>query len=361
MSDFAARRKGDDMSTTQPLLGDHPLTRKIATLIRKVGPTDASVLVMGESGTGKELVARAIHACSPRSNRPFIAVNCGAISPELFESELFGHERGAFTGAVAARAGVFQLASGGTIFLDEIGELPPAMQVKLLRVLQDSEVRPVGSERVIHVDVRIVAATNRNLERDVAQGAFREDLFYRLNVVPIVVPPLRERRSDVALLVQHFLARHNAKPGASRISIPDETLVHLWEYDWPGNVRELENVIERVAALADGEEVTIDELPLEVRTYVVGRRRAPGPFETEPMDLHTAVDQFEISLIEQALQRSRGNKQRAATLLGLKRTTLVAKLRRRDALHRDVDPVIESTGAFPTNGARPIALSRSPL
>src|SRR5258706_298824 len=216
-------------------------------LIRKVGPTDASVLVMGESGTGKELVARAVHACSPRSNRPFIAVNCGAIPPELFESELFGHERGAFTGAVAARAGVFQLASGGTIFLDEIGELPPTMQVKLLRVLQDSEVRPVGSERLLHVDVRIVAATNRNLERDVAQGAFREDLFYRLNVVPIVVPPLRERRSDVA------------------------------------------------------------------------------------------------------------------TLLGLKRTTLVAKLRRRNTPHRHLDVVVESAHGFATDGTRPLALARSRL
>jgi len=350
------------MSTTQAILGEHPLTRKIAMLIRKVGPTDASILVMGESGTGKELVARGVHACSPRASRPFIAVNCGAIPPGLFESELFGHERGAFTGAVAARAGVFQLASGGTIFLDEIGELPPAMQVKLLRVLQDSEVRPVGAEHVVRVNVRVIAATNRNLERDVASGAFREDLFYRLNVVPIVVPPLRERRSDVALLVQHFLDRHNAKPGVTRISIPDETLVHLWEYDWPGNVRELENVIERVAALADGEEVTIDELPLEVRTYVAGRHHPPGTFETETMDLQTAIDQFEISLIEQALQRTRGNKQRAAALLGLKRTTLVAKLRRRHALHRHLDPVFETAANRPpTNGYRPVALSRSPL
>jgi len=310
------------------IVGQHPLMQKIARLIVKVAPTDASVLILGESGTGKELVARAIHAASPRAHHALIPVNCGAIAPELFESELFGHERGAFTGAVNARAGFFQLADGGTIFLDEVGELPAAMQVKLLRALQEREVRPVGAERTIKVNVRVIAATNRDLAADVARGSFREDLFYRLQVIPIVVPPLRERRSDVSLLVDDFLTRYNARSGR-HVEIPDETLVHLWEYDWPGNVRELENVLERVVTLAERDRIAVDDLPIEVRTYVADRRAPRPSFGTESIDLFTAVDRFEDALIDQALRRTRGNKEQASRLLGLKRTTLVAKLRRR--------------------------------
>ncbi len=301
---------------------------KIARLVERVAPTDASVLVLGESGTGKELVARAIHAASARAHEPFIPVNCAAIPTELFESELFGHERGAFTGAVSARPGLFQLAKGGTIFLDEVGDMPHPMQVKLLRALQDHEIRPVGAERAVKVDVRVIAATNRDLEAEVARGAFREDLFYRLQVVPVVVPPLRERRSDVSLLVEDFLGRYNAKTGR-QVTIPDETLVHLWEYDWPGNVRELENVLERVVTLADKDAIAVDDLPNEVRTYVAERRAPRASFKTDSIDLFTAVDRFEDALIDQALQRTRGNKEQASKLLGLKRTTLVAKLRRR--------------------------------
>jgi two-component system response regulator PilR (NtrC family) len=317
------------VSAKQPILvGQHPLMQKIVQLIAKVAPTDASVLVLGESGTGKELVARALHAGSPRAHHAFIPVNCGAISPELFESELFGHERGAFTGASNARAGFFQLADGGTIFLDEVGELPAPMQVKLLRALQDHEIRPVGAERLVKVDVRVIAATNRDLVTDVTRGTFRDDLFYRLQVIPIIVPPLRERRSDVTLLVDDFLKRSNAKTGR-HVEIPDETLVSLWEYDWPGNVRELENVLERVVTLAESERIRVDDLPIEVRTYVA-ERRAPRPsFGTDSIDLFTAVDRFEDALIDQALHRTRGNKEQASRLLGLKRTTLVAKLRRR--------------------------------
>jgi DNA-binding NtrC family response regulator len=357
----AAVRSRSAVRAVDPFVGSSEPVQRLRDDAERVAGSDRPVVVLGETGAGKGVLARWLHRASPRAEEPFVDLNCAGLARDLVESELFGHERGAFTGAVAARAGVFQLATKGTVFLDEVGELPPPMQVKLLRVLQDSVVRPVGSERTIDVDVRIVAATNRDLEREIARGAFREDLFYRLNVVPIFIAPLRERRSDVALLVRHFLDRRNAKPGTTPISIPDATMVHLWEYDWPGNVRELENVVERVATLAEGEEVTIDELPLEVRTYVAERRRPRRTFDADPMDLQTAVEQFERSLIEQALQHTSGNKERAARLLGLKRTTLVAKLRRRGELRRSVDPVFEDLEHPPLPATRPIALAGSRL
>src|SRR5689334_675568 len=213
---------------------------------------------MGESGTGKELVARAIHAASSRADRPFIPVNCGAIPAELLESEMFGHERGAFTGAIGQRAGMFQLANGGTIFLDEVGEMSPTLQVKLLRVLQDREVRPVGGDRPLKVDVRVLAASNKDLAAEVEGGRFREDLFYRLQVIPIVMPPLRERRSDVPLLITHFLEKHNKKRGGRPVTMTEEAKVHLWEYDWPGNVRELENLLERLVILSEDGTITLE-------------------------------------------------------------------------------------------------------
>ena len=302
---------------------------RVDGLIKRVAGTDATCLILGESGTGKELAARSIHNQSQRAERTFIPVNCGAIPADLLESEMFGHEKGSFTGAVGARAGMFQLANGGTIFLDEIAEMDPLLQVKLLRVLQDREVRAVGSDRATKVDVRVVAATNKDLSLQVERGLFREDLYYRLEVVPIQLPPLRERRSDIPILVRHFLDRHNQKRPESQVTITEEAMVHLWEYDWPGNVRELENLVERVVILSDDGMVRTENLPGNIRSFI-SEKKIPKPVMTdEGLDLTNAVEEFENRLIDEALRRTKGNKQAAARLLGLKRTTLVAKLRRR--------------------------------
>jgi transcriptional regulator with PAS, ATPase and Fis domain len=311
------------------LIGHHPLIHKIEELIKRLTATDATVLVMGESGTGKELVARAIHALSPRADHPFIPVNCGAIPAELLESEIFGHERGAFTGAIAARAGMFQLANGGTIFLDEVGEMSSPLQVKLLRVLQDGEIRPVGSDRTRTVDVRIVAATNKDLEHEMKRQAFREDLFYRLNVIPIVMPPLRERRSDIPILIAHFLEKQNRKRPARPVQFNEEATVLLWEYDWPGNVRELENLIERVVILSEDPMIGVESLPSTVREFIWEKRIPKPTLVQSGLDLNGTVEWYENRLIDEALSRTKGNKQAAARLLGLKRTTLVSKLNRR--------------------------------
>src|SRR6185295_15297445 len=252
------------------------------------------------------------------------------IPAELLESEIFGHERGAFTGAIGARAGMFQLANGGTIFLDEVGEMSPPLQVKLLRVLQDREIRPVGADRTMKVDVRVIAATNKDLQQEVERNAFREDLFYRLQVIPIIMPPVRERRSDIPLLVEHFLEKHNRKrPPERPVQISEDAMVHLWEYDWPGNVRELENLLERMVILSEDCMIRVDSLPPNIRSFI-SEKRIPKPSLTDSgLDLNSAVEEFENRLIEEALRRTKGNKQAAARLLGLKRTTLVAKLRRR--------------------------------
>jgi transcriptional regulator with PAS, ATPase and Fis domain len=309
--------------------GSHPVMEKILSISQRVAATDSTVLLMGESGTGKELIARFIHTNSKRAGNPFIAVNCGAIPSELLESEMFGHERGAFTGAVGARMGLFQLANGGTIFLDEIGEMSTALQVKLLRVLQEREIRPVGADRTVKVDVRVIAASNRDLAVEVEKGRFREDLFYRLQVIPIIVPPLRERRSDIPLLVQHFLEKHNQQRAGQPCKISDEAMVHLWEYDWPGNVRELENLVERMVILSEDGAIRVESLPPNIRSFI-SDKKIPRPTLTEEgIDLNQAVEEFEYRLIDEALRRTKGNKQAAARLLGLKRTTLVAKLRRK--------------------------------
>jgi transcriptional regulator with PAS, ATPase and Fis domain len=309
--------------------GTHPVMEKILNISQRVANTDSTVLIMGESGTGKELIARFIHTNSRRSANPFIAVNCGAIPPDLLESEMFGHEKGAFTGAIGSRMGLFQLASGGTIFLDEIAEMNTTLQVKLLRVLQEREIRPVGADRTIKVDVRVIAATNRELASEVEKGRFREDLFYRLQVIPIVVPPLRERRSDIPLLVQHFLDKHNQQRPDQQSRIADDAMVHLWEYDWPGNVRELENLIERMVVLSEDGMIRVESLPSNIRSFI-SDKKIPRPTLTEEgIDLNQAVEEFEYRLIDEALRRTKGNKQAAARLLGLKRTTLVAKLRRK--------------------------------
>jgi transcriptional regulator with PAS, ATPase and Fis domain len=330
-SDVNGERPEDAMQANGAvqLIGQHPLIQRIHALINRVGPTDATILILGESGTGKELAARSVHAASRRAEKPFIPVNCGAIPSELLESEMFGHEKGSFTGAIGSRAGMFQLANGGTIFLDEISEMSPVLQVKLLRVLQDREVRPVGADRSLRVDVRVIAATNKDLAAQVERGLFREDLFYRLEVIPIALPPLRERRSDIPLLVRHFLDRHNLKRPGMKCTITEEGMVHLWEYDWPGNVRELENLLERLVILSEDGIIRTENLPPSVRSFI-SEKKIPRPAMTDDgLDLTNAVEEFENRLIEEALRRTKGNKQAAARLLGLKRTTLVAKLRRR--------------------------------
>jgi two-component system response regulator PilR (NtrC family) len=297
------------------LLGRSPAMRSLDQMIDRVAPARTTVLVTGESGTGKELVARAVHQRSPRSAAPFVPVNCGAIPEGLIESELFGHVKGAFTGAQGARSGLFQAASGGSLFLDEVGELPLALQVKLLRAIQERRVRAVGADEDEEVDVRLIAATNRDLAVEVAGGNFREDLYYRLNVIQLRVPPLRERREDVMLLAEHFLRRFEAEHGHGRLDLSREAKRRLDAYDFPGNVRELENLIERAVTLADGPEVTLDALPGPLRPAVpqlLAEGSLPPAFSLE-----AHLSGIEQQLIQRALTQAGGVKKNAAALLGL--------------------------------------------
>ncbi len=299
-------------------------------VIDRVADTNCTVLITGESGTGKELVARAVHDASPRSRSPFVAVNCGAIPEALLESELFGHARGAFTGAHAPKLGRIAQAQGGTLFLDEIGELPLALQVKLLRVLQAREYSPVGDTRVLRADVRIVAATNIDLEQAARGGTFREDLYYRLNVIHVSVPPLRDRAGDIPILAEHFLQL--ALQRTSRLSVNGfaaSTLQLLEQYNWPGNVRELENTVERAVLLARGDQIQPRDLPARVCGLPSERRPGSSKLPDTGIDLRTAVESFENNLIRQALERTKWNKNQAARLLGLNRTTLVEMLKRK--------------------------------
>jgi DNA-binding NtrC family response regulator len=311
------------------LVGEHPAIVKLRTLIERVAPTEVTVLITGESGTGKEVVAQAIHTLSPRSNQPFVPVNCAAIPHDLLESEMFGHERGAFTGAAGSRHGLLATADRGTIFLDEIGEMPGALQAKLLRVLEDGVVRPVGADRGTRVNVRVIAASNVDLGKAVEKGAFREDLFYRLQVLPIKIPPLRERRSDIPLLAEHFLARVRVRSPGRELEISREAMVALWSYDWPGNVRELENMIERLAIMTESLIIDTSILP---ENLMASARPATLPIKVRLSDggvnLNNLVRELEGRLINDALKQTGGNKQAAARLLGLKRTTFSAKLRR---------------------------------
>jgi transcriptional regulator with PAS, ATPase and Fis domain len=294
-----------------------------------VAETTCTVLITGESGTGKELVARAVHDTSKRSNAPFVAVNCGAIPEALLESELFGHARGAFTGAHANKVGRIAQAEGGTLFLDEIGEMPMSLQVKLLRVLQAREYSPVGDTRTMTADIRIVAATNVNLDDAVQLGNFREDLYYRLNVIHLSVPALRERSEDVPLLVQHFLKQAKEKIGRANIGGVSRAAAQLLaEYSWPGNVRELENSIERAVLLCRGDVIEPKDLPARVCGLGTERRVTPK-LPDSGINLRNAVESFENQLIRQALERTRWNKKQAANLLGLNRTTLVEMLKRK--------------------------------
>ena len=306
--------------------------RSVFSLLDKVSQTDTTVLILGESGTGKELIARALHKLSGRKGK-MVPVNCGAIPEEILESELFGHEKGAFTGATQSKVGRFQLADGGTIFLDEIGEMSPKLQVKLLRVLQDQIIEPVGSTRSVPVNVRIVAATNKDLREEVKQGRFREDLFYRLQVVPVELPPLRDRQGDVELLANHFLNREAEQIGKNGISFSVEALSAICQFDWPGNVRELENLVRRLVVLAEGNSIQFSELPSYLQE---GSASSAGITETKVCELpetglnfNDVVDNFESNLILKALQRTDWNKKAAAQLLQLNRTTLVEKIKKK--------------------------------
>ena len=303
------------------LVGAHGSMQEVFRIVHKVARSSSTVLIYGESGTGKELVARAIHVTSERRDRPFAAVSVAALPETILEAELFGYEKGAFTGADARKIGHFEQASGATLFLDEIGELKRDLQVKLLRVLQERELIRVGGTEPVPVDVRVVAATNRDLEREVREGRFREDLFYRLNVIPIALPPLRDRRTDIPLLVDHFLAKH-AEPGRARRIAP-EALLALVAWSWPGNVRELESVVERTLLLAEGDLIRLDDLPAAVRM------RGSGVAAFLPIEIPDAgldLERLECDLIKGALEKAGGNVTRAARLLGLSRRTLQYRL-----------------------------------
>jgi DNA-binding NtrC family response regulator len=302
------------------LLGRAPLMIELYKEIARVAPSRSTVLVMGQSGTGKELVARALHKHSPRAERPFVAVNCGALTETLLEAELFGHVRGSFTGAIADRKGLWEEAEGGTLFLDEVGETSPAMQVKLLRALQEGEIRRVGASRSVHVDARVVAATNRDLERDVQTGTFREDLFYRLGVVILRVPPLRERRGDIPLLTARFL-KAAAAVGERPLHFSDKALAELVAYDWPGNVRELESAVEYAAMRARGAEIAVEDLPAKLQAGHARAHGARAPLSALYDDL-PALDELERRYLIYVLEKVGGNRTRAAEILGIDRRTL---------------------------------------
>ncbi|HEX9078129.1 MAG TPA: sigma-54 dependent transcriptional regulator [Desulfuromonadaceae bacterium] len=321
------------------MIGKSAPMLKLFDMIVKIAESAATVLIQGESGTGKELAARAIHQLSDRSSRNFVPVNCAAIPDDLLESELFGHVKGSFTGAFANRAGRFEMADKGTLFLDEIGDMKPNLQVKILRALQNKEFEPVGSSKAQKVDVRIIAATNKNLEQLVATRDFREDLYYRLSVIPITIPPLRERREDIPILINSFLSRFNSDRKHAVKGFSREALDILCNYGWPGNVRELENLVERVVILKDSGFITPDDLP---EKYLTGQVQVqePPPAATNELPpggicLNSAVEAFENNLIQQALVRTRGNKKEAAALLNLKRTTLIEKLKKKNLVYSE--------------------------
>lgn len=339
----------EDLGVSGEMVGDSPALRQVRELIARVGPSDARVLVTGESGTGKELVAAALHYCSARRDRPFVRVNCAAIPRDLVESEMFGHERGAFTGATERRIGRFETAHTGTLFLDEVGDLGAEAQAKLLRAIEAHEIERVGGSKPVRVDVRILAATNKDLTRAVADGSFREDLFFRLNVIPIALPPLRDRPGDLPLLVRHFSERHRLRTGRSALAWRDDALEELAGYRWPGNVRELANVVERLAILHPDEVVAAKDvrevIPVESRTRTLGasaaitssgesaatttiERPADPKGDDQLSSLTDALDAFERQLISQALAATGGNVAEAARQLQTDRPNLYRRMRR---------------------------------
>jgi len=310
------------------IVGESHALRRVLEVVERVAATDSTVLVTGESGTGKELIARAIHYNSPRSSRMLVTVNCGAIPEELLEAELFGHVRGAFTNAVSHREGRFALADGGTIFLDEIGDMSTNLQVKLLRVLQERTFEPVGSSKTQGVDVRVIAATNQRLPELIAQRKFREDLYYRLNVIPVEIPPLRERAADVPALVAHFLEVHADRNGMSVKGISPAALEALCHHPWPGNVRELENLMERMVILRREGEIGLEDLPVEYRETIVTPAPATPGLAADGMDLRAELEGLEARWIREALERTGWNKNQAAQLLRMNRTTLLEKIKK---------------------------------
>jgi len=331
---------GNDQSACHPkvppIVGASPAIKHIYNLISKVSQSNSTVLVLGESGTGKELVAKTIHYDSNRAEKPFVPVNCGAIPAELLESELFGHEKGAFTGAISSRVGRFELADDGTVFLDEIGEMSPMLQVKLLRVLQERSFERIGGSKTVNVDVRVISATNQNLEEAVKRGRFREDLYYRINVIPIEIPPLRERTEDVPLLCDFFMEKHAKRFERKPLRISDKALQSLMSYGWPGNVRELENTIERLLVLKEDDVVT----PYDLSERMTGKKLPDLPaiegFEDDPdinpfvqgIDLNAALVEYEKRLLIHALQLHGSVKSQAAKYLNINRTTLIEKMKR---------------------------------
>ncbi|MBT0663047.1 sigma-54 dependent transcriptional regulator [Geobacter pelophilus] len=306
-----------DKADFRTIVGQSKEMEKVFTVIRKVADTDASILITGESGTGKELVARSLHANSSRREAPFVAINCAAIPRDLLESELFGHMKGAFTGAIKDKTGKFQLADGGTLLLDEVGELPLELQPKLLRALQEKEVEPVGGTKVEKVDVRIVAATNLNIDKAIADGTFREDLYYRLSVIPMHLPPLRERRKDIPLLIRYFCTKH----GSDKVSFDKDALHTLVMYSWPGNVRELENSVERLLIMRNSDEISLDELPEKFSVNSVS-----GNAIIKLPDEGYSLEQLEREVVVEALERNAWNQTAAARFLKIPRHTLIYRI-----------------------------------
>jgi len=315
-------------------IGECSEIKEVFQTIEKVADTDSTVLITGESGTGKELTARAIHENSSRRNNPMVVLNCGAIPSELLESELFGHEKGAFTGAHQPRIGRFEMADGGTIFLDEIGDMSPGLQVKLLRVLQEQCFERVGSVKTIHVNIRIISATNKNLKKAIHEGTFREDLYYRLNVIPINMPSLHKRKSDIPILINHFLEKRRANPNKiyeSKKTFSKRAMETLINYNWPGNIRELENLIERLSILVDDDIIRYKDLPEKMKEKTAIRQNiSESIMERNWPGFNQAVDQFQKDLILQALNQTNWIKAKAASLLKMNRTTLVEKIKKMD-------------------------------
>ncbi|MCD6385159.1 sigma-54-dependent Fis family transcriptional regulator [Candidatus Sumerlaeota bacterium] len=323
------RERIKEYSRRPSIIGKSEAMQEVFHLINSVANTDATVLIKGESGTGKELVAKEIHYNSRRANKPLVIVNCAAIPEELLESELFGHVKGAFTGATSSRVGKFEYAHGGTIFLDEIGDMSPRLQAKILRIIEEREFEPVGSVKTIKVDVRILAATNKDLELALQRGEFREDLFYRLNVVPIQLPPLRERTDDIPYLIRHFISIYNKKVGGAVEGFTPRAIELLQKYQWPGNVRELEHLVEQMIIIHQKGMIDVEHLPPRYRTI-----ESIQQFELEALrlghtiNLNQVMNTIELNLIQSALKRAGGVKSKAAELLGLKRTTLIEKMRK---------------------------------
>jgi len=310
------------------IIGHGPAMQKIFRIVEKVAVSDTTIMLNGETGTGKGLIARAIHLASGRKDRPFVQINCGATPEGLLESEFFGYRRGAFTGAISDRAGKFEMAKGGTIFLDEIGDMSADLQVKVLRVLEEGEFERVGGNETIKTDARIIAATHRDLEEEVQKGNFREDLFYRLYVIPIMLPTLKERQGDIPYLVSYFLNEFHQKREELPTKISDKAMKIMVNYSWPGNVRELRNLIERLVVLNEGEEILAEDLPEKFRIESGQQAQHKLEVDTEGISFNTAVSEFEKALILSALEKTNWVKNKAAQLLRIKRTTLVEKVKR---------------------------------